>query len=168
MTRKKGITVSQISMVGIRMPALIGGKIIRFYEPFLCVIPPPMSFNWIGWHDSYLGVSRRHDWEYENVSWIFLHFSLISQIFYTRCRAIHTHIDNRRKAKKATILLPQNRMHEHFPHVKMVVVFNHNFYLWHVLFACPIEALIVEMTGKKREITTMETVSYINNTADRR
>lgn len=59
-------------------------------------------------------------------------------------------------------------MHEHFPHVKMVVVFNHNFYLWHVLFACPIEALIVEMTGKKREITTMETVSYINNTADRR
>lgn len=103
MTRKKGITVSQISMVGIRMPALIGGKIIRFYEPFLCVIPPPMSFNWIGWHDSYLGVSRRHDWEYENVSWIFLHFSLISQIFYTRCRAIHTqtHIHNRRKVKKS-------------------------------------------------------------------
>ena len=80
----------------------------------------------------------------------------------------HKHPQPTESRKKATILLPQNRMHEHFPHVKMVVVFNHNFYLWHVLFVCPIEALIVEMTGKKREIKTMETVSYINNAVDRR
>lgn len=85
---------------------------------------------------------------------IFTLFLNITNILYPVPRDTHTHTQTSTtngKSKKATILLPQNRMHEHFPHVKMVVVFNHNFYLWHVLFACPIEALIVEMTGEKKE-----------------